>query len=263
MRKIDPALLRAYITVVETGNLTAAAKLIGRTISAVFYQIQRLETAMGQKLLVRKKGRLVPTKAGDAFLRQAHSLLQAHDQILAGAWSPSASDSSNETQLNKVGTDPSSGAYSSKRVATFEDNLETPFFREIFSIWKSYRGDGKTPSLSELKDSGIIDHSKHKSMHMCFEQSELRCVEASYRPMRMFQLDRYGLGMTFDQLWKSPTICESRRKIFSICRDAEMQRCRCSRIFFWECRHSVAFKSLLYNNRPVCNDAIGSIAITD
>lgn len=64
MRKIDLALLRTYIAVVETGSLSAAAKIVGRTVSAVFYQIQRLEASLDEKLLLREKRRVRPSRPG-------------------------------------------------------------------------------------------------------------------------------------------------------------------------------------------------------
>lgn len=208
MRKIDPALLRTFITVVETGSLRSAAKIVEKTVSAVFYQVQRLEAALGQDLFLREKRGLIPTEAGRKFLGQAHSLLQTHDQVLAGAWSIPSQSTNNENHLNAV---------SKNRVGSFDNVLDTRLFQDAFSIWKSYRADGRTASLDDILDSGIITND---TMYMCFEQSEWRCLDASESPKRLFQIDKYGFGVTPQQLWKSPRICDTRLKVFSLCRYA-------------------------------------------
>jgi len=89
-------------------------------------------------------------------------------------------------------------------------------------MWQSYKADGKILSLNDLTESGVLSLPKHNALLMGSDQSEFRCVAASDTPTRLFQFDKYGFGMTFDQAWKSLKISESRRKIFSICKDADV-----------------------------------------
>lgn len=78
-RNIDLALLRTFIVVAETESLRAASRIVERTTSAVFYQIERLEEVLKYKLFIRNKGRLTSSEVGDRFLKQAHALLKHHD----------------------------------------------------------------------------------------------------------------------------------------------------------------------------------------
>lgn len=69
----------------ETGSLTSAAKFIGKTVGATSHRINRLEVALGERLLISHGRGMILTDAGtDAgyqFLPRARSVLQAHDQL--------------------------------------------------------------------------------------------------------------------------------------------------------------------------------------
>ena len=222
MRKIDPALLRAYVVVMETGSLKPAARLADRTISAVSYQLLRLEKVLGQKLFTRHGKALMPSAAGLEFLKQAKAMLLIHDQALANRWNPAGSVESDLATPSIMAKNVSNTSAAVGSIGNFAENLETKLLRNVYSIWKSYRADGKTLSLSELTNSGVMANPDYKIDYFYFEQAEHRCAYASEGPTRLFELDRYGFGVPLDQLWRSPKIYEPRRKIISICKDADV-----------------------------------------
>ena len=79
---LDPDLLRAFAFIAEEGSFTRAAERVGRTQSAVSMQIQRLETLLGQRLLLRSKGGSVQLTAHGAFLlEKAREMLALNDSI--------------------------------------------------------------------------------------------------------------------------------------------------------------------------------------
>ena len=79
---LDPDLLRAFAYIAEEGSFTRAAERVGRTQSAVSMQVQRLEAALGQTLLVRGKGGAVQlTTHGRYLLDRSRALLALNDEI--------------------------------------------------------------------------------------------------------------------------------------------------------------------------------------
>lgn len=79
---LDPDLLRAFAYIAEEGSFTRAAARVGRTQSAVSMQIQRLEDALGQRVLVRGKGGTVSlTPHGQYLLERAQQVLALNDAI--------------------------------------------------------------------------------------------------------------------------------------------------------------------------------------
>lgn len=217
MRKIDPALLLTFVTVLETGGLKPTSELVNRTISAVSRQLKRLEEILEKELLVRSGRKLVPTKEGKEFLTQAREMLRAHDHMLARTSRPH-SDKSDDLSMPNIFEDSQSVFNSNtSQMTTFENKLETPLLKSIFLIWQAYRGDGKGILLDDLLSKGLLSLSEHNVMVTEFDQSHLRVMGASDEPARLFQLDKHGYGITVDQVWRSPKVAESRRKIFSIC----------------------------------------------
>ena len=77
----DPALLRTFIAVTETGGFTRAAERLHLTQSAVSHQIRRLEEQVGRPLLHRTTRRLALTEDGQEFLSHAHRILDASDAL--------------------------------------------------------------------------------------------------------------------------------------------------------------------------------------
>lgn len=79
---LDPDLLRAFAYIAEEGSFTRAAARVGRTQSAVSMQMQRLESTLGQRVLVRGKGGAVSlTPHGQYLLDRARELLALNDSI--------------------------------------------------------------------------------------------------------------------------------------------------------------------------------------
>ncbi|QND51574.1 LysR family transcriptional regulator [Phyllobacterium sp. 628] len=85
---LDLDLLRTFVTVVETGSLSAAAPRIGRSQSAVSMQMQRLEQAVGKQLLIRNPRSVEPNLAGESFLNYARRLLRLSDEAWANVTRP-------------------------------------------------------------------------------------------------------------------------------------------------------------------------------
>lgn len=79
---LDPDLLRVFAYIADEGSFTRAAERVGRTQSAVSMQVQRLEGALGQRLLSRGKGGSVQlTPHGRYLLGRARELLALNDEI--------------------------------------------------------------------------------------------------------------------------------------------------------------------------------------
>jgi DNA-binding transcriptional LysR family regulator len=71
--------MQAFVAVVDTGSLTAAAELLGLTVSATSRALGRLEEKLQTTLLRRTTRRLELTEEGGAFLAHARTILDAVD----------------------------------------------------------------------------------------------------------------------------------------------------------------------------------------
>lgn len=82
METIDPELLRTFLAFADTGSLTRAAAIVGRSPSAITAQMQRLEAVVGDALLEQAgRGRsLTPT--GEALVVHARRIIAAHREAL-------------------------------------------------------------------------------------------------------------------------------------------------------------------------------------
>lgn len=78
---IDPPLLRAFVTVSETGGFTRAAQRLNLTQSAVSHQIRRLEEQIGRPLIRRTTRSLTLTQDGEDFLHHARGILSGLDAL--------------------------------------------------------------------------------------------------------------------------------------------------------------------------------------
>jgi DNA-binding transcriptional LysR family regulator len=88
LRSLDHAQIRAFVAIADTGSVTRAAEVVGRTQSAVSMQMARLEETLGRKLF-RKEGRgLALTDHGVYLLARARQLLSLNDEIVAGFRQP-------------------------------------------------------------------------------------------------------------------------------------------------------------------------------
>jgi DNA-binding transcriptional LysR family regulator len=73
--------LRAFKQIMATGTLSAAAKSMNISDSALSRQLSLLETELGLVLFSRQKRRLIPTDEGEQFFREAERVLDSIEQI--------------------------------------------------------------------------------------------------------------------------------------------------------------------------------------
>lgn len=84
MADLPIPLLRTFVVVADTLNLTSAATLLHRAPSTVSMQINRLEELVTTPLLERGQYGVRLTLAGEQLKLQAQQLLALHDRILGG-----------------------------------------------------------------------------------------------------------------------------------------------------------------------------------
>jgi len=75
--------LRAFVAVVTDGSLSAAARRLHVSQSALSQTVQSLERQLGVRLLDRDRTGARPTDAGKVLLREAKSLIDHHDRTVA------------------------------------------------------------------------------------------------------------------------------------------------------------------------------------
>ena len=79
---LNPAWLRSFVAVCESGSFTRAAALLDLTQAAVSQQLQRLEGECGP-LLIRRTRQLELTPAGVKVLAHARAAASAHERLQA------------------------------------------------------------------------------------------------------------------------------------------------------------------------------------
>ena len=72
---------RAFVTVVESGNLTKAASLLGYSQPGISHMVDSLEADMGFPLLIRNKDRIVPTENGKKILVYCYDILRKEESL--------------------------------------------------------------------------------------------------------------------------------------------------------------------------------------
>jgi DNA-binding transcriptional LysR family regulator len=82
--------LRAFVAVAEEGSLSAAARALHLSQSALSQTVQSLERQLGVQLLQRHSTGVTVTDAGTILLREARVLLAQHDRALAAVTGPTA-----------------------------------------------------------------------------------------------------------------------------------------------------------------------------
>jgi DNA-binding transcriptional LysR family regulator len=85
---LDPDLLRAFVTIADTGSFTRAAERLLRGQSAVSLQVRRLEDRLGVRLFERTPRSLRLTGEGERLLPEARAFLALHDAIVGRAGQP-------------------------------------------------------------------------------------------------------------------------------------------------------------------------------
>lgn len=73
--------MQAFLTVIDSGSITAAAEQLGQTISATSRSLSRLEEKLQTTLLRRTTRRLALTEEGDAFLLRARQIVTAVEEV--------------------------------------------------------------------------------------------------------------------------------------------------------------------------------------
>jgi DNA-binding transcriptional LysR family regulator len=82
--------MRAFVTVVDEGGLSAAARTLHLSQSALSQTVRTLERQLGGALLVRDHTGARPTELGKALLTEARALVDQHDRLVATITSPPA-----------------------------------------------------------------------------------------------------------------------------------------------------------------------------
>ncbi len=80
---LDLDLVRTFVTIASVGNFTRAAETLRRQQSTISLQVQRLEDALGQKLINRTPRSVRLTSEGEMFLGHARRLLDLNDEVVA------------------------------------------------------------------------------------------------------------------------------------------------------------------------------------
>lgn len=80
MTDYDIGALRAVVAGIEQGSFARAALELGRSQSAISMQLKKLEQQAGAQLFFRKGRGLVPTEAGEAFIRYARQIIALNDE---------------------------------------------------------------------------------------------------------------------------------------------------------------------------------------
>ena len=75
--------MRAFVVVAEEGGLSAAARRLHLSQSALSQVVQSLERRLGVQLLTRSHSGTMPTAAGEMLVRRARAILAEHDQAVA------------------------------------------------------------------------------------------------------------------------------------------------------------------------------------
>ena len=73
--KLNSDLLRSFLAVAETGNVTRAASVLGRTQSAISVQIRKLEQTLSTRLFERQARGMALTEDGRTLLPAARTAL--------------------------------------------------------------------------------------------------------------------------------------------------------------------------------------------
>ncbi len=85
------ACMRAFVTVVEGGGFSEAARRLGVSKVQISKQVGQLEDSLGVRLLHRTTRKVTPSSSGQAYFEQCRPLLDELDQLNASVQQSSAS----------------------------------------------------------------------------------------------------------------------------------------------------------------------------
>ena len=83
LSNLDLDLVRTFATIAGTGNFTRVAETVRRQQSTISLQVQRLESALGQKLIERTPRSVKLTSEGETFLSYGRRLLDINDEVVS------------------------------------------------------------------------------------------------------------------------------------------------------------------------------------
>jgi len=83
LTNLDLDLVRTFVTIAATKNFTRAAETMRRQQSTISLQMQRLESALGQKLIERTPRSVSLTSEGETLLGYARRLLDLNDEVVS------------------------------------------------------------------------------------------------------------------------------------------------------------------------------------
>lgn len=81
--QLDSELLRTFLSVAKAGSLSGGAARLFRTQSAVSLQVQKLESAIGQRVFERHGRGVAMTAAGERLLPVARDVVEMLNQVVA------------------------------------------------------------------------------------------------------------------------------------------------------------------------------------
>jgi len=81
---LDIPAVQAFLLVADLNSFTRAAEAAGTTQAAVSLKLQRLEAALGKRLVERSPRSVKLTADGVVFAEHARALIAAHDRAVAG-----------------------------------------------------------------------------------------------------------------------------------------------------------------------------------
>lgn len=116
MKLIHPQLLLTYIAVCETGSFTRAAERIHSSQSTISQQINRLESILGDTLLVRTPQKVALTEHGEFVLRYAHRILELNNSMVDNFSAP------NEQETIKIGVPDDLSVDVTRAIMTFQQS---------------------------------------------------------------------------------------------------------------------------------------------
>ena len=138
--------LRYFLTTVDQGSLSGAAKDLGVSQPTVSQQLAALETHLGQKLLLRTAAGVVVTEAGRTFYRHARTLVTQIERA--------------EAEVGLVGESGSDQVSLGLATCGAASTLALPVLRRVRTEHPSIRlrlNDNFAGTLSEFIMTGRID----------------------------------------------------------------------------------------------------------
>ena len=81
---LDLSTVQAFLLVADLQSFTRTAEALGTTQAAVSLKLQRLEAALGKRLVERSPRAVRLTADGAAFLDHARTLMEAHSRAVSG-----------------------------------------------------------------------------------------------------------------------------------------------------------------------------------